>query len=140
MTAELLKEVQALLPSVIDSLPLRILEHRESASFGDAVVVLQAGELRIRVVRERGQVFADFGSASNTSRWFDSAVVLDVMDLSKIGGFHESETRASLSALAAFLRDCGKELMSLFSSERFPTTEQQLDEVQRSRAARQFGV
>jgi hypothetical protein len=140
MTTELLKQVQATLPAAVDSLPLRVIEHRESDSFGDALVVLQAGELRVRVVRDRGQVFADFGSAADPARWFDSAVVMDAMGLSATAGFHDQDAKTSLSGIAALLRDCGQELMALFSSDRFASTEQQFTKVQHARAAKQFGL
>src|ERR1044071_6765853 len=77
-----------LLPALLP-MAWRVVERRESHSFSDALVVLQFNELRLRVVRDKGIIFVDFGSAASPADWFDSAVVVEYLGLSASGGFHD---------------------------------------------------
>jgi len=68
-----------------------VVQSDTSDSFDNASVVLQAPALRLRVVRERSQVFIDVGPASEPGTWFDSAVVIDYLGLSSKAGFHDRD-------------------------------------------------
>jgi hypothetical protein len=139
MTFNLLAEVQATLLPQTTSFGFAITDHRESASFGDALVVLQSGDVRARVVRDRSQLFADLGSAAEPGTWFDSAIVMDLLGLSASGGFHERDATRVLNGLGAFIQSFWPELASMFSSEKFAVTKQQLEALQRNRAEKRFG-
>jgi hypothetical protein len=114
-------------------------DHHESEAFGDALVALSAGDLRIRIVCDRGQVFADFGSVAQPDKWFDSAIVMEAMELSTNGGFRAPEIGPSLQGLAALLQAVGHELVQMFRAQEFPKTERKLAAIQEARAAKRFG-
>lgn len=138
MTYNLLAEVQATLLPQISSLGFAIMDHWESDSFGDALVVLQSGDLRARVVQDRSQLFADLGSVAEPDTWFDSAIVMDLLGLTASGGFHERDLARVLNGLGAFIKSVWPELASDFSNEKFAATKEQLEALQRSRAAKRF--
>jgi hypothetical protein len=139
MTLNLLAEVQAALLPQVTSLGFVVVEHNESAAFGDALVVLQSGDVRTRIVRDRSQLFADLGSVVEPDNWFDSAVVMDLLGLSASGGFHERDATRVLHGLGAFIKSVWPDLTSMFSSRKFALTKQQLEALQRDRAAKRFG-
>ncbi|MBI4502415.1 MAG: hypothetical protein HY700_14795 [Gemmatimonadetes bacterium] len=135
----LLAEIERNLLPAVSSLAIQVVDHQESDSFDNAVVVLQAGELRIRLVRERSYLFVDFGSTAEPNTWFDSAVVLDHLGLSEDAGFHDRRVQHVLAGLASLLKSFGTELFSLFVSSNFNVTKSGLSELQKSRAARRLG-
>jgi hypothetical protein len=55
------------------------LDHQSPEAFGDALVILGVGDLRLRALRDRDQILADFGSAADPTRYFDSAVVIEYL-------------------------------------------------------------
>lgn len=137
--ADLLSAVEAQLVPAVEALGVSVVDHETSASFGNATVTLQSGELRLRVVRERSQVFVDFGSAAKPHSWFDSAVVADHLGLGPNGGFHSSDTTSVLRGLADFLRAFWGDLALRFSRERFSSTERDLLALRDARASARLG-
>ncbi|HET9986561.1 MAG TPA: hypothetical protein VFQ38_23490 [Longimicrobiales bacterium] len=128
-----------LLPEVA-SKGMRVVHQEASTSFDNAFVVLQSDDLRVRVVRERGQVFADFGSAAEPGTWFDSAVVMEHLGLSESAGFHDRDAAKALRGLAKFLRALWDELAAEFSSAAFAATKRELIAVRERRDVRRFGA
>lgn len=116
-----------------------ISHHEESEAFGDALVVLQAGDLRIRLVRDRGQVFVDFGSTADLATWFDSSVVFEFLELSDTSSWHSRDTSSVLNALQSFIQVFGKELSRKFAPSSFPMTRRNLVELREPRANKQYG-
>ena len=111
-----------------------------SNSFDNEYIVLASPYLRVRVVRERGQTFVDFGPPAEPGTWFDSAVVFDLMGLSEKAGFHSSDSRAVLTGLSAFLASFGAELAALFNSQGLGEVKQRLEDLKTARARAKFGA
>lgn len=139
MSEDLLSLVKThLLPAVAQH-GMRVLSHEESGSFDNAFVVLQKGDVRVRVLRERSQVFVDFGSSAEPAVWFDSAVVMEYLGLSENAGWHGRDSTVVLRGLADFLRTFESELAARFSSGNFTATKRELTRVREDQAVRRFG-
>jgi len=134
------KEVeQTLLPAALP-IAMNIVTSSTSPWFGDSSVVLVADPLRVRIVRDKGQIFADFGSAAEPNYWFDSAVVFEYLGLSANASFHDEDVGASLRAIGGFVRTMGAELARLFAKESYDSRRHELDGVRKRQAEAQWGV
>jgi len=49
-------------------------------SFGDSLVILESPVLRVRFVRDRGQVLAAVGSAADPGKWWPVTFVLEAYE------------------------------------------------------------
>ena len=136
---DLLPQVEALLLPLVSSLHLRIVDHSESDSLDNATVTLQAGNVRVRILRERSQVFLDLGSASAPHTWFDSAVVMDHLGLSDDAGFHDRGSNDLFEGIGSFLRSFWGELTVRFDPANFTATNSALGALRDARAASRLG-
>ena len=139
MSEALLDLVNAELLPEITSLGFAVVESQTSDSFDNANVVLQSSALRLRVIRERSQVFLDIGPQSEAGTWFDSAVVMDYLGLSSNAGFHAEDVRAVLRGVGAFVKSMWSELTAKFSPQQLEATKKELRTLAEARAAKMFG-
>jgi hypothetical protein len=139
MTSKLREAIESTLLSASPDLAFVVKEQQESASFGDSLVTLESGELRLRVTRDRGQVLVYFGSTVEPETWFDSQLVAETLGLGSSGGFVDSDIDQSVVALSLFLQTFGRELKQLFGSSEFPRTRARLRDLGMARADRLFG-
>jgi hypothetical protein len=136
---DLLEQVEASLLPLVPSLHLTVLEHSESDSFDNATVTLQAGHVRVRILRERSQVFVDLGSGFAPQTWFDSAVVMDHLGLSDEAGFHDRGSTVLFEGIGSFLRSFWGELTAAFDPANFAATDSALRSLRDARAASRLG-
>ena len=123
----------------LESLGYRIVESVESQHFDNAECVLASPPVRARIVRERSQFFLDVGPPSDPSLWYDSAVVMEFLGLSRDAGFHDSDTNRVLTGMATFLQSFQHELSAAFAAEGLAETKRQLDVLRAKRADTEFG-
>jgi hypothetical protein len=116
-----------------------VADQEQADSFDNASVVLHSPDLRIRLVRERGQVFADFGPSSEPNVWYDSAVIVEFLGLSTDGGFHDRDAHRAMEGIAGFVKSFQRELAAKFANPELSATKQALDELREVRAERLFG-
>jgi hypothetical protein len=113
----------------------RFVDSRTSASFGgDAFLVLASDVLRIRLVRDRGQLFMDFQAAAEHDGrdWFSIDVVRRLLT-------GERQDTAELSPeYARFLEEHLDEIEKRFSEEELANTRKALKELERIRAKELF--
>jgi hypothetical protein len=140
MTEDLIEVVQSELIPALAPRGFDVVESATAESFDNAYVVLQAPELRIRIVRERSQVFADFGPTSEPNTWFDSAVIIDHLGLSSEGGFHDRDVQGVLHGVASFVAACWSTLTAMFNEQRLAATKNELEALKEKRAAKLFGA
>jgi hypothetical protein len=69
------------------------------ASFGDSLVILESPVLRVRFVRDRGQVLAAVGSVADPAKWWPVTFVLEAVR-GKL-----PEPNFELAVVAASVRD-----------------------------------
>ena len=138
VNSSLLNLVQRLLIPAVKSLTLTIVDHDESESFGDALVVLVSSDFRMRIVSDRGQIFADFGAPTAPWTWWDSATIFERFDLSKKGGFRGRDVEEVLEGIATFVDLFGADLRDLFSDVRRDDTTRELSALRQSRTDAMF--
>jgi hypothetical protein len=117
------------LPNARD-LGFAIVGQQQSDSFGDALVILQSGDVRLRIVRDRLQLFADLGSAAETDNWFDSTFVMQALGLTTKPVFGGTDAHVVLPSMAAFLRAMWPELVTMFDRRNFATSKKQLGKLE----------
>src|SRR4051812_3178043 len=110
----LLKLVDGKLVPRLAPLGFRVVEHEEGQAFDNALVILEGPELRLRVIRERGQLFVEFGSPAEPAVWFNSSVVMGLLSIGSKDGWHSTDADAVLSELAQFIYTNGSLLNGLF--------------------------
>lgn len=140
MAEDLLELVRTALIPALAPRSFEVVESETAESFDNAYVVVQAPELRIRILRERSQIFADFGSPSEPNTWFDSAVIMDHLGLSTDGGFHDSDARGVLHGVSTFVAACWTALTEMFDQSHLGATKQELEVLKEKRAAKLFGA
>ena len=129
---------EELLPDVSE-LGFQLVAQDQSDSFDNATVTLEAGDVCVRIVRERSQVFVDFGSVAKPGLWFDSTVVFDFLGIARDGGFHSTDTTAVLRGLSSLLRAFWPEIKSRFGRDTFARTESALTTLRNAKAAERLG-
>jgi hypothetical protein len=139
MSEPLLALVQESLLPALEPLGFSVAHSDVSASFDNAMVTLQSSKLQLRIVRERGLLFADFGPASTPGSWFDSAVVIDYLGLSAESGIHDRNARVVLAGMSAFVRACQAELEMHFSPSHLAATTSALTALRNARASTLVG-
>jgi hypothetical protein len=93
-------EVIEQLPWLFDELGFRVVDDRyEAHHFGDSFVTLESDRLRVRLVRDRGEVDADVASLSEPDRWRPLVLVYEAISGELV------LTAPQLDAVARFLRE-----------------------------------
>ncbi len=93
------QEVSAELPWLFQELGLQITESGfNPKSFGDSFVILASPALRVRFVRDRGQVSAEVASLSDPRTWWNLEHVCEIIS------DKNAEPSFKLSAVADLLR------------------------------------
>jgi hypothetical protein len=116
-----------------------LVEEQKSEAFGDALVVLQSGDFRLRIVRDRSQIFADLGSVTEPETWFDSTIVMQALGLTTQHLFGGTDPQSVLPSIAAFLKSFWSELITMFDPRHFAATKARLTGLQDARAAKRWG-
>jgi hypothetical protein len=114
----------------------RITDSEVTTHFGgDSLVVISSDQMRLRFVRDRGQLFLDFQPpwAGPKSDWYSVDLVRRLLD----GQRQES---AESKDHVEFVREHFAEIESLFSDRAaFAVTGPQLDELKKLRSKERFG-
>ena len=139
MSTDLLQLVTSELLPRLSGMGLVVRAQEQGADFDNALVVLESGELRVQVLRERSQLFLDIGSKAQPTCWFDSAVVIDYLGLGDDTGFHGQDPKKFVSGAASFLKTFEPELRQTFSRTEFDTTKAELSALRDARAGRRLG-
>jgi hypothetical protein len=76
-TMDYVKDFKSEIAPLVSAGLLRIVEERsDPAHFGDALIVLEGPRVRVRLVADRGQFFADVASGTTPPRWLPLREVL----------------------------------------------------------------
>lgn len=111
-------------------------------SFGNAFVVLQAGHVRVQIVRERSQILAALGSEAEPATWFDVGIIRDALGFTTNGGdaFGGTDAKDMLIGIARFLKSAWPELVGLLDPQQFASVKQRLTALLEQRADRTWGT
>lgn len=101
----------------------------------DAMLVLESGNLRLRFVRDRSQMFVDFQHKRRklSNQWYSFGVVRQLVT-SDVGGSEELDSEKAEYIRAHFLK-----IKAAFSSERLKVSERDLANFEQERGERLFG-
>lgn len=67
-------------PRLFEELGFQVVYHDyDPKNFGDSLVILRSPSLRVRLVRDRGQVLAYVGSAADPEKWWPVTFVLEAI-------------------------------------------------------------
>jgi hypothetical protein len=104
--------------------------------FGDHVIVLQKQDTQLRMIREKGEWFADVGFGADPPEHFDMSIVMRA-----VGGEHPVpfDTRLSLATCATFVAANASRWEPLFTHERYDSTRQELRSLEIASAKERFG-
>lgn len=105
--------------------------------FGSAWVLLVRGDVRIRIVNDRGLWFIEIGSAAATEEWFDARLVL--MEVG-VGQGETAPDYASLEVLCELLAEMAPKWEVLFHSTTFATARRSLRSRQMASATERFDL
>lgn len=101
----------------------------------NAVLVFEVDELRLRLVRDRGQIFADFQNKhrDSRSRWFSFGVVRQLIT-GEVGGSEELDAEK-----ASYIHQHFTEIKRAFADANVAETENTLKKLEHERGERLFG-
>ncbi len=93
------QEVAEHLPWLLEDYGLKIVEEAfDPLSFGNSLVVFESNDMRVRFIRERGQVTVEVASCSDPNTWWDLDHVCEI-----ISG-HSTSSGSDLPVVASVLR------------------------------------
>lgn len=141
MSGTIYEEIRPFFSELLDEHGFRVVsESHEPKSFGNGLIVLQAEDLRLRFVRDRGQVFADIGAPGQTGddNWHQLQRVMEFMHR------HDSPAAdprraAGLDELGVWLKENYETVRALFREETYPSTRVALKKFEREKAEQMFG-
>lgn len=101
----------------------------------DALLVLEVGELRVRLVRDRSQIFVDFKSCGNPSEddWASFDIIRQLLTGEIVDDAVMDEEKAR------FIQDHFAAIIDAFRSGNRGETEKKLHKFKQARAKRLFG-
>ncbi len=113
----------------------RFVESDSSESLGNAFLVLEHKDLRLKFIKDRGQLFLDFQPTSSNRKkdWFSIDIVKQL-----VTGNIEPSAEMDIEK-AKFLKSNLDEIKRLFSTTNLEDTLKKLRELERARAKRLFG-
>lgn len=132
MNTQLPNSVSSLLSFLKNDCGLSIEGHHIFPAFGDTVIVLRGQHLRVRVVRDRGDWFAEVGSEQKQDDWYDMGLLKELI----IGRVKQDVL--SFDELATFLRANWQTIVDLLTSSRSCETYAALERIRQERAKRRF--
>jgi hypothetical protein len=114
--------------------------YEPSQSFDNAELEYRSAAMRVRVLRERGQVFVDLGPALGVpAYWFDLPVVLCYLGERGEADRLVAGGQRDVAAVAELLRRHYDRIAPLFAPARYAETTRHLTELRRVRADQMFG-
>jgi hypothetical protein len=132
-------EVESTIGKVLRDRGFVIVEQPSSAdSFGNAVLVVESPDLRLRFVRDRGQTFSDIGAPREENMWWDLDAVAMGLGLAVERDLDGSPVH-EIRSVGRLLVDSFAKVCDAFSATQLEKTKQGLEWVQRARAKRLFG-
>lgn len=122
-------------PYLFDTLGFALVEETfDQDSFGNSTAVLESRDLRLRFVRDRGQVFADIGSMVEPELWWDITLIVPLLGSRQ----PEQPEVSEVERLATYIRDNYQSLIKLFSRDRFYGTKLKLERLRKDRSEQIF--
>lgn len=135
----LAKQVADAFARIMQDRRIEVKDLHEDRSFGNAIVVLESPDLRVRVVRDRDRLSLETCSLHDPERWFDFDIVMQLLDVSARTTTHEFAVGEQLSLWATLLHQHYDAIRELFSQAQYAGTRNRLEVLEWKRARAMFG-
>jgi len=126
--------VNAELLPIIAPLGFVVVDSEVAHVFDNARVDLQAPELRLRAIRERGCVWVNVGPVSEPGTWFDPDLILIHLGLASITQAMDREPHAALRGAGQFVVTMWKDLAAMCAPDQLAATKRALNAIAHERA------
>jgi hypothetical protein len=114
-----------------------VVEPDAGAELGERIVFLAHDDVRMRILRERGQWFVDVGCVNHAGEWFDIRTVFRALGEATTDVPPEDD-----AGLAQFIREIAKQSPRWeagFHKNKYPTLRRQLRALEIASARERFG-
>ena len=138
--SEFLELVGSILTPALAEVGLLVTDTRAGDSFGDAYAVFDGQDFRVRVIRDRGQVFVDIASATEATNWFNLPIVAAVLGFEASNEAPGIDDETKLSWIATLVRSQAKNLEAAFTPAHYKRTKQRLEEAEERSKVMRFGI
>lgn len=143
MSRTIYEEISPFFSELLDEHGFRMVsESHAPDSFGDGLIVLQTEDVRLRFVRDRGQVFADVGSSGTSSGddWHQLQRVKEFLHRHDSTAAASDARRATgIDELGVWLKANYEQVRTLFRRETYPSTRDALRKFEKEKAEQMFG-
>lgn len=109
-----------------------------SPSFGDCESVWELGNLRLRFVKDRGQLFVDVGSKFDESLNFVFDDISLFMKWEEPGGIINAESPVGLEHALKLIKQDLDKLENLFSKSKLQTTSKKINQISKAKTQTRF--
>jgi hypothetical protein len=116
-----------------------LLDVETSTAFDNASVYLHSGRLRVRISRERNQVFADFAPPDGSPTWFDAPTLLGYLGREALVNVYMQSDQRSLAALAELIQPFHGAIAELYAAPDREDTVRRIRAFQEERARLRWG-
>ena len=139
MAEAFLRDVEEAFAFLRDEPGYELLEADASGSFDNAWVSYRSARLRVRITRERGQVFADFAPPDGPPDWFDASTLLGYLGSEALVASHTQSDQRSLPDLAYMIQPFCDAIAELFAASRREYNVQQIHAFRDERSRLRWG-
>jgi hypothetical protein len=117
----------------------RLVSHEASPSFGDALADFESPTLRVRVLRDRGQIFVDVAPAQDPASWFDLPLLLTFVGEAEAAEALLAGGQEDVCRVAALLQANYDSIERALGQLRSPDVVRRLSQLRLARANARFG-
>ncbi len=111
----------------------------DPAAFGNAQMGVEYEEIRLRVTRDRDQIFVELSPRAVVADWFDEDVVVELVAGREAAARLEANTARPLTEAASAIQVNLPAILERFRAVTWPGTRTALKALQNERAQRLFG-
>lgn len=131
---------------LLDEYGFSLVHEEVFPSFDNAELVFQSRDCRIRVLRERGEIYVDASPLPPTDYWVDLATIvgfltqgIDAWQYEYISGDYEFRIERQLAKTADKLRSYIGQICELFRDENFAQRRSELEKFKHQRFVKRWG-
>ena len=139
MAVDFLTEARAAFSFLETARGFRLADDTRRDSFGDAIVDFESATLRVRVLRDRGQVFVDVSPADGPPAWFDLPLLVKYLGDPDAASHLVASGQRDTQEAGDLLRAHYSEIEGLLGSSRSADVVRRLTSLRLARADRRFG-